>query len=492
MKPVVIKRDGSQVPFNALRIAEAVLKASGAARCKGVDAFAIAAEVEASLAGQDQVDIHYIQDAVEACLMKSNHIELARIYIEYRHDRDIARERKSHLNSEIDGLIEQSNASLLNENANKDGKVIPTQRDLLAGIVAKHYAKSHILPRDVVRAHEAGEIHYHDLDYAPFFPMFNCMLIDIKGMFTDGFKMGNAEIEEPKSISTATAVTAQIIAQVASHIYGGTTINGIDTILAPYVTKSFEKHLKTAQHWSIKDVHAYATEQTEIECYNAFQSLEYEVNTLHTANGQTPFVTFGFGLGNDWQSRLIQQSILKNRIAGLGKNRKTAIFTKLVFAIKDGLNHQADDPNYDIKQLALECSSKRMYPDILNYEKVIEVTGSFKTPMGCRSFLDNYQENGEEIHDGRNNLGVVSLNLPRIALESKGDEKRFYQLLETRLKMVKKALDTRIERLSEVKASVAPVLYMEGACGVRLKADDCVAEIFKNEGIDIRLNSECN
>ena len=487
MKPVVIKRDGSQVPFNALRIAEAVLKASGAARCKGVDAFAIAAEVEASLAGQDQVDIHYIQDAVEACLMKSNHIELARIYIEYRHDRDIARERKSHLNSEIDGLIEQSNASLLNENANKDGKVIPTQRDLLAGIVAKHYAKSHILPRDVVRAHEAGEIHYHDLDYAPFFPMFNCMLIDIKGMFENGFKMGNAEIEEPKSISTATAVTAQIIAQVASHIYGGTTINGIDTILAPYVSISYQKHLKTAEEWNVADAQAYATKQTEIECYNAFQSLEYEVNTLHTANGQTPFVTFGFGLGNDWQSRLIQQSILKNRIAGLGKNRKTAIFPKLVFAIKDGLNHQADDPNYDIKQLALECSSKRMYPDILNYEKVIEVTGSFKTPMGCRSFLDNYQENGEEIHDGRNNLGVVSLNLPRIALESKGDEKRFYQLLETRLKMVKKALDTRIERLSEVKASVAPILYMEGACGVRLKADDCIAEIFKNGRASISL-----
>ena len=510
VKPVVIKRDGSQVPFNALRISEAILKASGVARCKGVDAVGIAAEIEKSLKGQEQVDIHHIQDAVEACLMMHGHIELARIYIEYRHDRDIARERKSHLNNEIEGLIQQSNALLLNENANKDGKVIPTQRDLLAGIVAKHYAKSYILPRDVVRAHERGEIHYHDLDYAPFFPMFNCMLIDIKGMFTQGFKMGNAEIEQPKSISTATAVTAQIIAQVASHIYGGTTINGIDTILAPYVTKSFEKHLKTALQWNIPDAHAYATEQTEIECYNAFQSLEYEVNTLHTANGQTPFVTFGFGLGEDWQSRLIQQSILKNRIAGLGKNRKTAIFPKLVFAIKDGLNHKEDDQNYDIKQLALECASKRMYPDILNYDKVVEVTGSFKTPMGCRSFLDRYveknpldnklnsatheqteqesnNEHQELVHDGRNNLGVVSINLPRIALEAEGSELRFYNLLEARLTLAKKALDTRIERLSEVKASVAPILYMEGACGVRLKADDCVAEIFKNGRASISL-----
>lgn len=492
MKLVVIKRDGSQAPFNALRISEAVLKASEAAHCKKVDAVGIAAEIESSLTGREQVDIHHIQDAVEASLMAHGYIELARIYIEYRHDRDIARERKSHLNNEIEGLIQQNNTLLLNENANKDGKVIPTQRDLLAGIVAKHYAKSYILPRDVVRAHERGEIHYHDLDYAPFFPMFNCMLIDIKGMFSEGFKMGNAEIEQPKSISTATAVTAQIIAQVASHIYGGTTINGIDTILAPYVTKSFEKHLKTAQQWNITDVHSYATQQTEIECYNAFQSLEYEINTLHTANGQTPFVTLGFGLGTDWQSRLIQQSILKNRIAGLGKNRKTAIFPKLVFAIKDGLNHKVEDQNYDIKQLALECASKRMYPDILNYDKVVEITGSFKTPMGCRSFLGAYYQKigldeEELIHDGRNNLGVVSLNLPRIALEANGDIERFDALLSARLLLAKKALNTRIERLSGVKASVAPILYMEGACGVRLKGDDCIADIFKHGRASISL-----
>jgi len=487
MKPVVIKRDGSQVPFNALRIAEAILKASGAARCKGVDAFAIANEVEQRLQGKTELDIHEIQDAVEECLMKGGYTELARVYIEYRHDRDIARERKSQLNSEIDGLIEQSNASLLNENANKDGKVIPTQRDLLAGIVAKHYAKSHILPRDIVRAHDKGELHYHDLDYAPFFPMFNCMLIDIKGMFTQGFKMGNAEIEEPKSISTATAVTAQIIAQVASHIYGGTTINGIDTILAPYVSKSHQKHLETAQEWGIADADAYAQQQTEKECLNAFQSLEYEVNTLHTANGQTPFVTFGFGLGTSWEARLIQQSIFKIRIAGLGKNRKTAIFPKLIFAVKDGVNHKSCDQNYDIKQLALKCASKRMYPDILNFEKVVDVTGSFKTPMGCRSFLGTYEENNELIHDGRNNLGVVSLNLPRIALESAGDETLFYKLLAERLNLAKKALDTRIERLSQVKASVAPILYMEGACGVRLKANDCVADIFKNGRASISL-----
>ncbi|MCC8381275.1 anaerobic ribonucleoside-triphosphate reductase [Xenorhabdus sp. PB30.3] len=391
------------------------------------------------------------------------------------------------LDQEIRGLIEQSDFPLLNENANKDARVIPTQRDLLAGIVARQYAKQHMLPSDVVLAHEKGEIHYHDLDYAPFFPMFNCMLVDLEGMLTHGFKMGNAEIEPPKSISTATAVTAQIIAQVASHIYGGTTIDRIDEVLAPFVKASYHKHLIIAEEWQIADKKAYAESRTEKECYDAFQSLEYEVNTLHTANGQTPFVTFGFGLGTSEESRLIQTAILRNRLAGLGKNRKTAVFPKLVFAIRDGLNHRFGDPNYDIKLLALECASKRMYPDILNYDQVIKVTGSFKTPMGCRSFLGVYEKNGQKIHAGRNNLGVISLNLPRIAIEAKGNEMRFWQLLDQRLLVARKALMTRIERLESTKARVAPILYMEGACGVRLKEDDNVAEIFKHGRASISL-----
>ncbi|MFA4713818.1 anaerobic ribonucleoside-triphosphate reductase [Vibrio vulnificus] len=488
MKPIVIKRDGSRAPFSRDRIQAAVeAAAENVDKEIAIYALNVALAVELQLKDHDEVHIHEIQTRVENELMQGPYKSLARAYIEYRHDRDIAREKQSTLTREIEGLIEESNVDLINENANKDGKVIPTQRDLLAGIVAKHYAKTHILPRDVVQAHDEGDIHYHDLDYAPFFPMFNCMLIDLKGMLTHGFKMGNAEIDTPKSISTATAVTAQIIAQVASHIYGGTTINRIDEILEPYVNASYEKHLKIAQEWDIHNPEGFAIARTEKECYDAFQSLEYEVNTLHTASGQTPFVTFGFGLGTSWASKLIQQSILKNRIAGLGKNRKTAVFPKLVFAIKDGLNHKPTDPNYDIKQLALECASKRMYPDILNYDKVVEITGSFKTPMGCRSFLGTYEENGELIHEGRNNLGVVSLNLPRIALKANGDEEKFYALLDEKLKLARRALETRISRLENVKARVAPILYMEGACGVRLKADQPIADIFKHGRASISL-----
>ena len=486
----VIKRDGSLVNFELQRIINAIKKAAYAVGIENeryIHQLSQQICTEIFSHQQNQIDINQIQQIVENHLMSSQYPQVARAYIEYRHDRDLAREKRSNLTQEIEGLIEQSNVELLNENANKDAKVIPTQRDLLAGIVAKHYAKRYILPKDVVDAHEKGEIHYHDLDYAPFFPMFNCMLVDLKGMLSQGFKMGNAEIEPPKSIGTATAVTAQIIAQVASHIYGGTTINRIDEVLAPYVQLSYEKLLKTAQQWNIPDVEGYAKNLIEKECFDAFQSLEYEVNTLHTSNGQTPFVTFGFGLGTSWQERLIQQSILRNRIRGLGKNHKTPVFPKLVFTIKKGVNQHSADPNYDIKQLALECASKRMYPDILNYERVVEVTGSFKAPMGCRSFLGAYEENNQLIHDGRNNLGVVSLNLPRIALEAKGDEQQFYALLKERLEIAKKALMTRIARLENTKARVAPILYMEGACGVRLKADDNVAQIFKNGRASISL-----
>ena len=490
----IIKRDGSRQPFDAPRITKAVASALNDAQIKD-DAFAeyVAKKVSNTVADQVLVDIYDIQNQVEDLMMSSEYHNAARKYIEYRQTRDLEREARNALSRDILGIINQDNGddndSLLNENANKDSKIIPTQRDLLAGVVAKHYAKQHILPKHISAAHEQGDIHYHDLDYAPFFPMFNCMLIDIEGMMTNGFRMGNAEIETPKSITTAAAITAQIIAQVSSHIYGGTSINEIDRIHAPYVRMTFDKHLAQGLRWIGDESKAseYAMEMTEKDCYDAYQALEYEVNTLHTANGQTPFVTFGFGLGTSWEERLVQKSILKNRIRGLGRNCKTPVFPKLVFAIKKGVNSSAEDPNYDIKQLALECASKRMYPDILNYDKLVEVTGSFKTPMGCRSFLGVYEENGKLVHDGRNNLGVISLNLPRIAIESKGCEATFYQLLEKRLELAKEALMTRIQRLDNVSARVAPILYVEGACGVRLQPDDKISEIFKHGRASISL-----
>ena len=485
---VVIKRDGAKATFNAQLIKNAVQAAVESINSPNRElGDIVAANVCEKMNGRAEIEISEIQSLVEKELMHVDE-DVALAYIEYRHDRDVQREKASALSAEISGLIEQSNADLLNENANKDSKVIPTQRDLLAGIISKHYAKHHMLPRDIVQAHENGEIHYHDLDYAPFFPMFNCMIVDLENMLKNGFRMGNAEIDTPKSIQTATAVTAQIVAQVASHTYGGTTLNRLDEVLAPYVTISHQKHLNTAKEWDVPNPQEYARKLTEKEVYDAFQSLEYEINTLFSSNGQTPFLSVNLGLGTSWESKLIQKSILLNRIKGLGKNRKTAVFPKLLFTIKDGVNLKKEDPNYDIKQLALECASKRMYPDILNYDKVVEVTGSFKAPMGCRSFLGRYvDENGNEVHEGRNNLGVVSLNLPRIAIEANGNEAKFYEILEERTELVRRALETRIDRLRGVKARVAPILYTEGALGIRLNPDDEVLDIFKNGRASISM-----
>lgn len=369
-----------------------------------------------------------------------------------------------------------------NENANKDEKVFNTQRDLLAGVAARDYALRHVLPKEFADAHNAGIIHFHDLDYSPFFSMYNCMLIDFKGMLENGFSIGNADVEQPRSIKTATALVAQIVANVSSNIYGGTSFNRADEVLEPYAKISFNKYLKTAKAW-IPDPEGqkkYAYAMTEKEIYDSMQSLEYEINTLFSSNGQTPFFTLNFGLGRSWFAREIQKSILKVRILGLGRDHKTAVFPKLVFTIKRGLNLDAGDPNYDIKKMALECSTKRMYPDILNYDRIVEVTGDFKAPMGCRSFLPSYQEQGEYITDGRNNMGVVTLNIPRIALESNGDKAAFWDLFEGRLDLVCRALEFRIHTLDKVSANNAPILYQYGATGKRLHGTDSVSDIFKN------------
>ncbi|QBQ77862.1 anaerobic ribonucleoside reductase large subunit [Escherichia phage vB_EcoM_G9062] len=397
------------------------------------------------------------------------------------------------IEKEIEGLIHKTNKDLLNENANKDSRVFPTQRDLMAGIVSKHIAKN-MVPSFIMKAHESGIIHFHDIDYSPALPFTNCCLVDLKGMLENGFKLGNAQIETPKSIGVATAIMAQITAQVASHQYGGTTFANVDKVLSPYVKRTYAKHIEDAEKWQIADALNYAQSKTEKDVYDAFQAYEYEVNTLFSSNGQTPFVTITFGTGTDWTERMIQKAILKNRIKGLGRDGITPIFPKLVMFVEEGVNLYKDDPNYDIKQLALECASKRMYPDIISAKNNKAITGSSipVSPMGCRSFLSVWKDStGNEILDGRNNLGVVTLNLPRIALDSyigtQFNEQKFVELFNERMDLCFEALMRRISSLKGVKATVAPILYQEGAFGVRLKPDDDIIELFKNGRSSVSL-----
>ena len=429
-----------------------------------------------------------IEHIVLQYLKKEGETVLANQFLATRIEWDKKRQKEMDVTHRLIKLS-QRDASIIHENANKDSEVFNTQRDLMAGTVGKTFGLK-MLPPHVANAHLKGDIHYHDLDYHPYLPMTNCSLIDFKEMFEHGFKIGNADVESPKSIQTATAQMAQIIANVASSQYGGCSANRIDEVLAPYAKLNYEKHIQDAKKWvdGEEKQELYALEKTKKDIYDALQSLEYEINTLYTSQGQTPFTTLGFGLGMSLFEREIQKAILKVRIKGIGKEERTAIFPKLIFTLKRGVNLEETDPNYDIKTLALECSTKRMYPDVLNYEQIIRITGSFKVPMGCRSFLQGWKnEKGEEISDGRMNLGVVTLNIPRIALESDGDKEQFWSILEEKLQICKDALVYRVERCKEAKSANAPILYRYGSFGKRLMNDETVDEVFKHRRATVSL-----
>lgn len=494
-KMTVIKRDGREVPFDEQKINAALIKAEkkihgslSPITYEKIQSIAELVIKEVKDRFANNVKIYEIQNIVEHILLEKNEYALAEEYIHYRTKRDFARSKATDINFSIEKLINKDQ-SVVNENANKDSNVFNTQRDLTAGIVGKSIGLK-LLPPHIANAHQKGDIHYHDLDYHPYTPMTNCCLIDFKGMLNNGFKIGNAEVESPKSIQTATAQISQIIANVASSQYGGCSADRTDELLAPFAQLNYKKHLIDAKEWidTPERQEAYAKAKTKKDIFDAMQSLEYEINTLFTSNGQTPFTSLGFGLGKNWFEREIQKAILQIRINGLGSEKRTAIFPKLIFTLKDGINLKPTDPNYDIKQLALECATKRMYPDILNYDKIVELTGSFKVPMGCRSFLQGWKdENGEEVNVGRMNLGVVTLNLPRIALEADGDQEKFWQLLSDRLSIMKDALVYRVERCKEAIPANAPILYMYGAFGKRLSRTDAADELFKNRRATVSL-----
>ncbi|MDU3839418.1 MAG: anaerobic ribonucleoside-triphosphate reductase [Streptococcus mitis] len=489
----VEKRDGRRVVFDVDKIDKALHKAADKVMDvtplveKRLNALTERIVTEIHSRFPKGVKIYEIQNIVEHELLEAKEYALAEEYITYRTQRDFERSKATDINFSIHKLLNKDQA-VVNENANKDSDVFNTQRDLTAGIVGKSIGLQ-MLPKHVANAHQKGDIHYHDLDYSPYTPMTNCCLIDFKGMLENGFKIGNAEVESPKSIQTATAQISQIIANVASSQYGGCSADRIDEVLAPYAEKNYKKHLKDAEEWVLPEKREdYAWKKTQKDIYDAMQSLEYEINTLFTSNGQTPFTSLGFGLGTSRFEREIQKAILTIRIKGLGSEHRTAIFPKLIFTLKRGLNLEEGTPNYDIKQLALECATKRMYPDVLSYDKIVDLTGSFKVPMGCRSFLQGWKdENGVEVNSGRMNLGVVTVNLPRIALESEGDMNKFWEIFNERMNIAEDALVYRVERTKEATPANAPILYQYGAFGHRLGKEESVDQLFKNRRATVSL-----
>lgn len=492
VKLAIEKRDGRSQKYDPAKIKNALIQAVQNTNLsyskQTIEEITYEVDENIQASAPAVITTSLIDDYVLKRLQSYGMLDLADSYVQRRKEKAEKRKNSRDINRKIDQLLEKD-PTVVNENANKDSNVFNTQRDLTAGSVGKTIGLR-MLPLHVANAHEKGEIHYHDLDYTPYAPMTNCCLIDFKTMFEQGFEIGNAEVESPRSIQTAAAQTAQIIANVASSQYGGCSFDRVDEVLAPYAQLNYEKNLKTAQDWIEGEERqkAFALEKTKKDIYDAMQSLEYEINTLYTSQGQTPFTTLGFGLGTSWIEREIQKSILQIRINGLGKEKRTAIFPKLVFTLKRGVNLEPQDPNYDIKQLALECSTKRMYPDVLSYDKIVELTGSFKVPMGCRSFLQSWKDkDGNEVTSGRMNLGVVTLNLPRIAIEAGGDFNKFYELLDERLAVMKDALVFKANRTMEAKPVNAPILYLHGAFGEKLKTTDPVSKLFLNKRATVSL-----
>lgn len=477
----VIKRDGQIVPFDKSKIAIAIEKAMNSSTGIYEEGLAdrIATEIEAYAKRINRdLTIYAIEDQVYYKLLEYNNPATARAYENYKAVQAFKR-RENTTDDDVFGLLDRSNIAVLDENSNKDAVIVSTQRDLIAGEVSKDIARRKLIPADIVQAHDSGAIHFHDMDYI-IQPMFNCCLINLQDMLENGTVINGKKIDTPRSFQVACTVTTQIIAQVASGQYGGQSINGIDRILAPYVRKSYEKILNNVVEEQVEvygmepdmeKAREIAWKRTRKEVKDGIQTIQYQINTLMTTNGQAPFVTLFMHFSPDYEyakeAALIDEEILKQRIEGV-KNEVdvfiTPAFPKLIYVL-DEHNVHPDSPYYYLTQLAAKCTAKRMYPDYISAKKMREnYEGNVYSPMGCRAFLSPWKnEAGKYVFDGRFNMGVVSLNLPQIGILAQHDEEKFFAILKKRLALVEKALMLRYNLLKDVTSDVSPIHWQHGA-----------------------------
>ncbi|WP_257162279.1 anaerobic ribonucleoside-triphosphate reductase [Corynebacterium cystitidis] len=359
-----------------------------------------------------------------------------------------------------------NDVKVLNENGNKDSRTFIVQRDILAGTITKAKGLK-MFPEDIRRAHIKGLIHIHDLDRSPFQGMPNCSLPDFEYMLANGFTLGNARIESPQSIGVAATLLVQLLGAISGEQYGGISVHEIDRLLEPYAAKSHEKN--RAMFAEVLDdedpIEAAAKKKTVKDIYDAMQAFEYQVNTLTTSAAQTPFTSISLGQTTSWLGREIQKAVLAVREHGM--SGETAIFPKILFFVDDGINARPGDPNYDIKQAAMRCSRKRIYPDLVSAPKIREAKeGQLITPMGCRSFLHPWKNaDGQYQQLGRNNLGVVSINLPRIAIQAEGDITAFFDMLDDAMDLTIRALKVREDGILDAELESSPIMYTQGGLG---------------------------
>ena len=481
----IIKRDGRIVDFDRQKIMVAIQKANeevrGRQKASKEDIKGIVNYIEDL--DKKRMLVEDIQDIIKEKLMEMEKYELAKKYIVYRYTRALIRKQNT-TDETILGIIRNENKELAEENSNKNTMLASTQRDYIAGEVSRDLTKRLLLPEKISKANEEGVLHFHDADYFVQ-PIFNCCLINISDMLDNGTVMNGKMIESPKSFQVACTVTTQIIAAVASNQYGGQSVDMKH--LGKYLRKSYNK-FKEEIETKYKDklsqdiIEDLVQTRLKAELKAGVQTIQYQINTLMTTNGQSPFVTLFLHLEPDdpyiKENAMIIEEILRQRYEGI-KNEAgiyvTPAFPKLVYVLDEHNCLKGGEYDY-LTKLAVKCSSKRMYPDYISAKKMREnYEGNVFSPMGCRSFLSPWKdENGNYKFEGRFNQGVVSINLPQIAIIADGDEETFWKLLDERLELCKEALMCRHYALLGTKSDISPIHWQYGA----------IARLEKGEPID--------
>ena len=470
----VIKRDGRIVDYDRSKVVTAIEKANNEVRRREK---ATKEDIKAITTYIEELDkkrmlVEDIQDIIEEKLMELGKYELAKKYIVYRYTRALV--RKSNTTDEsILGLIRNENKELAEENSNKNTVLASTQRDYIAGEASRDLTRRMLLPEKISKANDEGVLHFHDADYFVQ-PIFNCCLINIGDMLDNGTVMNGKMIESPKSFQVACTVTTQIIAAVASNQYGGQSVDLKH--LGKYLRKSKDKFYKELKEefgseLDSKTVEKLVEKRVKTELSAGVQTIQYQINTLMTTNGQSPFVTLFLHLEPDDEyineNAMIIEEVLKQRYEGIKNSAGiyvTPAFPKLVYVLDEFNCLKGGKYDY-LTKLAVKCSSKRMYPDYISAKKMKEnYEGNVFSPMGCRSFLAPWKdENGKYKFEGRFNQGVVSINLPQIGIVSEGDEEKFWKEFDQRLELCKEALMCRHYALLGTTADISPVHWRYGA-----------------------------
>lgn len=500
MTKMIMKRDGRTKLYDQRRIINAI-HAAYLEYCAAKDEY-VQVDMGVCLSSiftridnlnEDPINVETIQDIVVEELYKTNY-ELAECYNDYRIKRSVYRNSKNELLDAVAGLLDFTNEDVLTENSNKQAQLVSTQRDLMAGEVSKYISRTKLIPQHLIKAHDNGEIKIHDLDYF-LNSSYNCELVNLDDMLQNGTVINKKMIEKPKSLRTAMTIVTQIAAQVASCTYGGQTVSL--SHIAPFVRISEERITKKYEDMNLPVSQDRLDEliQKELrdEIRDAVQTFNYQVSTLMTTNGQSPFISVCMYISEkpeyEKETVMLIEEFLKQRIDGM-KNEygvvATQTFPKLLYFLDENNTYPGSE-YYWLTKLAAKSTALRMNPDIISVKKMKELHGYAFPPMGCRAFLSVFNDkNGEAIFYGRGNLGVCSINLPYAALESGGDLDKFWELLNGKLELARQVCELRYEKLRGVKASVAPILWQHGAIS-RLNPDDDILKAIDERGFTVTI-----